>query len=126
MLIAYLSLTGNVRRFVEKTQMNSLEINYNAPCEEVHEPFIVIVPSYDDNITDIVSSFVSFKANLNYLIGFVGSGNLNFDNEFCFNAKDLAKKFNKPLLYTFEFSGTEKDVIDFKKEVNQFASAGTK
>lgn len=126
MLIVYLSLTGNVRSFVKRTELESVEINYSDPLFEVHESFIMIAPSYDDDITDIISSFLNYKNNLDYLVGFVGSGNLNFDHNYCFNARDLAQKYQKPLLFTFEFSGTDEDVIYFKKEVNQLASTGIK
>ncbi|KGA96931.1 ribonucleotide reductase stimulatory protein [Alkalihalobacillus alcalophilus ATCC 27647 = CGMCC 1.3604] len=126
MLIAYLSLTGNVREFVEKTGMKSVEINYSDPCEEMDEPFIVIVPSYDEQITEVISSFVDYQMNRSHLIGFVGSGNLNFDGDYCFNAKDLSKKYNKPLLYTFEFSGTNNDLLNFKEELNHYAGTGIK
>ncbi|KYG29643.1 class Ib ribonucleoside-diphosphate reductase assembly flavoprotein NrdI [Alkalihalobacillus trypoxylicola] len=126
MKIAYLSLTGNVRDFVEKTGLSSIEINYNGPYEEVGEPFVVIVPSYDEMITEKVSLFVQFGSNEQNLLGFIGSGNLNFDHDYCFNAKDLAKNFQKPLLYTFEFSGTPNDVYQFKEALNQYAGAGIK
>jgi len=126
MLIVYLSLTGNVRSFVKRTELDSVEISYSDPLFEVHESFVLIAPSYDDDITDIISSFIDYKNNREYLIGFVGSGNLNFDHNYCFNARDLSQKYHKPLLFTFEFSGTDGDVIYFKKEVNQLASTGIK
>lgn len=106
--------------------MDSFEINFSNPLTEVNEPFIVIAPSYDDDITEIICSFIDHKNNLKYLKGFVGSGNLNFDDKYCFNAKDLSEKYNQPLLFMFEFSGTDEDVINFKKEVKQFAISGTK
>ncbi len=115
-----------MRDFVEKTGIRSIEIHYNGPYEEVNEPFIVIVPSYDEMITETVRSFVQFGRNEEYLIGFAGSGNLNFDGDYCFNAKDLSTLFQKPLLYTFEFSGTESDVQHFKEELSHYAGAGTK
>ncbi|MED1203545.1 class Ib ribonucleoside-diphosphate reductase assembly flavoprotein NrdI [Heyndrickxia acidicola] len=121
MLIVFLSLTGNVRSFVKRTEMESLEINYTNPLLEVNESFIVMVPSYDDDISETICSFINYKNNVTYLKGFVGSGNLNFDDKYCFNAKELSKIYNKPLLFTFEFSGTNEDVINFKKEVEQFA-----
>lgn len=126
MLIVYLSLSGNVRNFVERTELEAMEINYSDPLFEVQEPFVLIAPSYDEDITEIISQFIDYKNNQEYLIGFVGSGNLNFDQNYCFNARDLAEKYHKPLLFTFEFSGTDEDVIYFKKEVNQLASTGIK
>lgn len=106
--------------------MKSIEMNYTNPFIEVNEDFIVIAPSYDDDITELISSFIDYKNNIIHLKGFVGSGSLNFDDKYCFNAKDLSKKYNKPLLFTFEFSGTDEDIINFKKEVKQFAITRTK
>lgn len=120
MLIVYMSLTGNVRRFVEDTGMRSIEIQYANPLREIDEDFIIIVPTYDDDITETMSEFIDYKNNLSHLKGFVGSGNLNFDNLYCFNAVDLSNKYNKPLIFKFEFSGTNNDIINFKKELSKF------
>jgi protein involved in ribonucleotide reduction len=117
MLIVYLSLSGNVRSFVNRIGMNNVEINYSNPLTEVNEDYILITPTYDDEITDIVSDFIDYKNNMSHLVGFVGSGNLNFNEGYCFNAKNLSKKYNKPLIFTFEFSGTDNDVMELKKEV---------
>lgn len=125
MKIAYLSLSGNVKSFVEKVGIESLEINYSNPFQQIDEDFIVIAPSYDDEITHIISQFIEYKHNKGHLIGFVGSGNLNFDKDYCFNAKDLSKKYSKPLLMTFEIQGTEKDVLKFKEEVEKIGITKT-
>ena len=119
MKLVYLSLTGNVRRFVSKVGMDSVELNYSNPLTEIDEDFIVIAPSYDDEITDIFSEFIEYKENINYLIGFVGSGNLNWEDKYCFNAKDLALKYSKPFIFGFELEGTENDIIRFKEEVDK-------
>ncbi|WP_342540726.1 class Ib ribonucleoside-diphosphate reductase assembly flavoprotein NrdI [Heyndrickxia sp. FSL K6-6286] len=126
MLIVYLSLTGNVRNFVRRTSFDSFELSYTNPLSEINEDFIVIAPSYDDDITEIISSFIDYKNNQDYLKGFVGSGSLNYDDKYCFNAKDLSLKYRKPLIFTFEFSGTDNDIINFKKEVNEFGIASVK
>lgn len=117
MLIVYLSLTGNVKRFVNNLDINSIEIKASEYKKKVEDKFIIIVPTYDDEITDIASQFIDYENNVDYLIGFVGSGNMNFDNNYVFNAKDLSKKYNKPLIYSFEYSGTDMDLINFKREV---------
>ncbi|MDE1407111.1 class Ib ribonucleoside-diphosphate reductase assembly flavoprotein NrdI [Bacillus sp. FSL W8-0445] len=120
MLLVFVSLTGNVRNFVGRVGMDSLELDYSNPLTEVDEDYIVVTPSYDDDLTDVISEFIEYKDNLKHLVGFVGSGNRNFDDEYCFNARDLSNKYNKPLIFKFEFSGTEKDITDFKKEVQKF------
>lgn len=119
MKLVYLSLTGNVRKFVSKVGWDSVELNYTNPLTEVNEDYIVIVPSYDDEITEIVSDFIEYKDNMRYLVGFVGSGNKNWDEFYCFNAKDLSLKYSKPFIFDFELDGIDKDIIEFKKEVDK-------
>lgn len=105
--------------------MESISIDSNNPFVEIHTKFILIVPTYDNEITEIVSEFIDYKGNEFYLQGIVGSGNRNFGESFCFNAKELAKKYKKPLLMTFELSGTEQDVAKFKEEVEQIGITKT-
>jgi protein involved in ribonucleotide reduction len=126
MLIVYLSLSGNVRNFVKRVEMDSVELEYTNPLTEVNEDYIVIAPSYDDEITDIISEFIDYKNNLDYLVGFVGSGNINYNKSFCFNAVDLSNKYSKPLIFTFELKGTDNDILEFKKEVDRVEIARTK
>lgn len=122
MLLVYLSLTGNVRRFVNETKMKHVEIDFSNPLIEVNEDFVVIVPSYDNEITETMSEFIDYKNNKSFLKGISGSGSLNYNDKYCFNAKDLAVKYNKPLVYQFEFFGTSKDIEQFKKEVTLLGS----
>ncbi|MGV4321137.1 class Ib ribonucleoside-diphosphate reductase assembly flavoprotein NrdI [Bacillus mojavensis] len=126
MILVYLSLTGNVENFVERVGMKSVKLDHSNPFLEINEDFILITPTYNDDLTDTLSDFVDHENNLNHLIGFVGSGNRNFDKSFCFNAKDLSYKYSKPLIFTFEFSGTDYDIIEFKKEVEKVEIARTK
>lgn len=120
MILVYLSLTGNVKSFVKSTGMNSIELVYSSPLVDVNESFVLIIPSYDQEITEIASDFISYKDNLQNLVGVVGSGNTNFDKDYCFNAKEVSKKFSKPLIFTFEFSGTDQDISKFKEELSKF------
>lgn len=122
MKIVYLSLTGNVRSFVQQVGLDSVELDYFNPLTEVNDDYIIITPSYDDEITNVISKFIDYENNINHLIGFAGSGNRNFDNGYCFNAMDLSEKYNKPLIFKFEFSGTNKDINEFKKEVDEYCN----
>jgi protein involved in ribonucleotide reduction len=128
MQLVYLSLTGNIRKFVEENLgvEDAIELSYSDPLTEVNEDYILIVPSYDDETTDVVCEFIDHENNLEHLVGVVGSGNTNFDDGYCFSAKEISKKYNKPLIFCFEFSGTETDIINFKKEVEKVEIARTK
>lgn len=118
MKIVYFSVTGQTRRFVQKLNYSNIyEINAAAPFYEVGEPFILIVPTYDQEITEAVDDFLSYQTNPQNFKGVVGTGNRNFAELFIFTAKDIAKKYQVPLLYAFEFSGTAIDVENLKKVV---------
>lgn len=117
MMVVYLSLSGNVERFVDRLSVKSLKLSPSRTANRIDEPFVMIVPTYDQEITDIISDFIDFGGNEQYLIGFVGSGNRNFNKEYVFNAKNLSRKYNKPLLFHFEFSGTDRDLVNFKRDV---------
>ncbi|MGD1416506.1 class Ib ribonucleoside-diphosphate reductase assembly flavoprotein NrdI [Bacillus stercoris] len=123
MKIAYLSFTGNVRSFVNRVDMDSVELDMSNPFIKMDEDFIVITPSYSNELINVISEFVDYKDNIDRLVGFVGSGNKNWDISYCFVAKDLATKYNKPFIFDFELSGTENDIREFKKEVESIAIA---
>lgn len=125
MLLVYMSLTGNVRNFIERVGMKSYEINPINPLFEVDEDYIIVIPSYVGYINDEVEDFVEYKNNIDYLVGFASSGNLNFNDLYCINAKQLSEKYNKPILFQFEYMGTDKDIIDFKKEVKKIEISKT-
>lgn len=119
MLLVYMSITGNVKDFVERVGMDSYELNPANPYKEINEDYIVVVPSYVGLIDEDVIDFVDYKNNLKYLKGFASSGNLNFNDLYCVNAKFLSNKYKKPIVFTFEYSGTDRDVENFKREVGK-------
>ncbi|WP_025729058.1 class Ib ribonucleoside-diphosphate reductase assembly flavoprotein NrdI [Atopobacter phocae] len=120
MLVVYMSLTGQTRKFVQKLPYETLEITLaNAFDLEVHQPYIIVAPTYDVEATDILNDFIETGNNQAYLKGVCGSGNLNFNDLYCFTAKDLARDYHVPLLHCFEFQGNEKDVEIVKEKVNE-------
>ena len=126
MLVAYISLTGNTRRFVEKLDMKSLEINQMQPEVEVNEDYVFILPTYSDTLTDIAEQFITYKNNKKYLKGIIGGGEKNFGTKCVFSAKDLSKRLNVPIIFDFEKSGNNVDVEKFKKEVYRIEITKTK
>ncbi len=117
MKIIYFSVTGQTRRFIKKLgpTVDATEIDPVDPLFMVNEPFVLIVPTYEDEITYPVTEFLEYANNAASLKGIVGTGNRNF-------AELLAKKFNVPVLYSFEFNGTPTDVQNFKEAVNKLES----
>ncbi len=119
MKVVYMSMTGQTRRFVKKLNMNSLEIHPGNAFQEIFEPYIVIVPTYDCEVTEIMNDFIETGQNQQYLKGVAGSGNLNFNELFCYTAKDLAREYQVPLIHCFEFQGTDRDVQIIKEQVSE-------
>ncbi|KMT41278.1 class Ib ribonucleoside-diphosphate reductase assembly flavoprotein NrdI [Melissococcus plutonius] len=122
MKIVYFSVTGQTKRFINKLNLPSYEIDPSDPYVKMNESYILIVPTYDKEITEIVNDFIEYEDNQDYCQGVAGSGNRNFAHLFVYTAKDIAHDYNVPLLFAFEFSGTNEDVTSFKKVVNQFES----
>ncbi|MBM7689355.1 ribonucleotide reductase stimulatory protein [Enterococcus ureilyticus] len=122
MKIVYFSVTGQTRRFIKKLDLAACEIEPANPFFEINEPFVLVVPTYDQEITEVVNDFLDYKNNQEYLQGVAGGGNLNFADLFVYTAKDIARDYNVPMLFAFEFSGTNEDVESFKKVVNELES----
>lgn len=120
MKIVYFSLTGQTRRFIKKLDLPAYEIVQ--PFFEIQEPFVLVVPTYEIEITKVVNDFMEYKDNKEFCKGVVGGGNRNFADLFVFTAKDIARNYGVQLLYSFEFSGTDEDVKNFKKVVMEIES----
>lgn len=122
MKIVYFSVTGQTRRFIKKLDLAAYEIEPANPFFEINEPFILIVPTYDKEITEVVNDFLDYKSNREQIQGVAGGGNRNFAELFIYTANDIARDYNVPMLFAFEFSGTNEDVESFKKVVNELES----
>lgn len=123
MKIVYFSLTGQTRKFVQKLDMDLLELNPTNPFVSINEPFVIVAPTYEKEATEILNDFIETADNKQYFKGVAGGGNLNFGQLFVFTAKDLAKDYDVPLLHTFEFQGNDEDVKKLKKAVNDLGKA---
>lgn len=84
MLLVYMSIVGNTRRFVNKFDYPLLEISEANCFTEVDQDFIMIVPTYEIEVTDIMNDFIETGANLTHCQGVIGGGNRNFNDLFCF------------------------------------------
>jgi protein involved in ribonucleotide reduction len=121
-----MTITGNVQSFVDRVGMDSIEISPADPLIEVNEDYIIVIPSYVGELNDDAREFIEYKDNQKHLVGFVGSGNLNFgDDLYCINARELSEIYDKPVIFKFEYEGTEKDIEQFKKEVDKIEIART-
>ncbi|MGO0707830.1 class Ib ribonucleoside-diphosphate reductase assembly flavoprotein NrdI [Bacillus velezensis] len=114
MLIAYYSLTGNVRRFVAKTGLAAVEIK---PSLMIAEPFVCVTGTYGfGQVAGTVSDFLA--NNSEYLAGVAASGNRNWGDNFGKAADVIAAQYGVPAVGRFELAGTDADVRQFIERVN--------
>jgi protein involved in ribonucleotide reduction len=108
MKVAFASMTGNVKRFAENLEFETIHIKEDTV---INEPFVLITYTTGFGLVPKeVQAFLQNDVNAKNLVAVVGSGNRNWGNMFCGGAKTVAKQYNVPLLHTFEMSGYESDV----------------
>ncbi|OTN90071.1 nrdI protein [Enterococcus sp. 7E2_DIV0204] len=131
MNIFYISISGNTRSFVQRlaiyaadkynTQINIKEIHENSVFKDEHAPFFTFVPTYLDGgngvdngdteiLTETMREYLEYHGNYRYCLGVVGSGNKNFNHQYCLTAKQYAQKFGFPFLADYELRGTQEDL----------------
>lgn len=134
--ILFISISGNTRNFVANLQayaklqheqdatsplIESKEISEASPETQEKEPYFCFVPTYleggngldngtQEIMTDALREYIEYKDNAKYCLGIVGSGNKNFNNQYCLTAKQYAEEFNAPFLTDYELRGTDSDV----------------
>lgn len=118
MLIIYYSLTGNVRRFIQKidhTNVLSLE-----QAEGITEPYIIVTGTIGfGEIPDPVKQFLDrHRTNL---IAVAASGNRNWGQNFARAGDLISSTYHVPLLMKFELHGNEKDVKEFNIKVEEIS-----
>lgn len=145
MNILYISISGNTRAFVrhlmeyaqEQHQVDNTlpeitlkEIHENSDFEQETEPFFTFVPTYleggngiDNGDTEILTEtmreYLDFQNNYQFCLGVVGSGNKNFNNQYCLTAKQYAQQFGFPFLADYELRGTPTDVAQIYQTLTQ-------
>ena len=100
------SLTGNVRRFVERLPFEAVCIS-EAPT--VDSPFIFV--TYTTGFGNVPPASVEFLLKYgDYLVGVASSGNRNWGENFGKAANHISDAFDVPILLKFELSGTNNDI----------------
>lgn len=118
--IYYVSITGNVKRFVKKTGLNGININ---EIKSVSKKGIFITPTI--GVGEIPRESLEFVTkNHKKIIGLVGSGNKNWGSAYCAAVDKLSERFNIPVLMKFELQGTNETVNKFKEIYNEISKAG--
>ena len=115
MKIVYDSKTGNVKRFINKLNMEAIKIEENLI---ITEPFILV--TYTCGFGDIPPKVLDFLLENNkYLYGVSASGNRNWGSNFARSADTIANAYSVPIVSKFELSGTKTDIDYFIRRVRE-------
>lgn len=135
MNILYISISGNTRAFVKRLEayaveqhqldpknplISSKEIFENSPFEIESAPFFTFVPTYLEGgngvdsgdteiLTEVMREYLEYEDNFKHCLGVVGSGNKNFNYQYCLTAKQYSEAFKFPFLADYELRGTTAD-----------------
>ncbi len=146
MYIIYTSISGNTRsfatrikRFSEKKHAENTdfpiiqlkEINDNSLPEEEKEPFFALVPTYleggngvesgtQEILTESLREHIEYEENQTLCLGIIGSGNKNFNHQYCLTAKQYATSFNVPFVADFELRGNNHEIETIYLQLCQF------
>ncbi|KRN18619.1 flavoprotein NrdI [Lacticaseibacillus camelliae DSM 22697 = JCM 13995] len=133
--LLYISISGNTRAFANhlaeyaKTQHQANAEQPLIHLEEVSDatqnegetaPYFVMIPTYLDGgngidngfhelMTTAMGDYLREPGNAAWCRGIIGSGNRNFNEQYCLTAKEYCKEFNVPFLADYELRGTDKD-----------------
>ncbi len=130
--IIYISLSGNTQSFVKRLTEH-LSSHYSLDTETINikdlnhktfpitTTFVAILPTYLEGgngidsgdveiLTNPLGDFIATYDNYKHCLGIIGSGNRNFNEQYCLTAKQYAKRFGFPMLGDFELRGTSADI----------------
>jgi len=111
LIVVYYSLTGNVRRFIEKTGLPAIELR---PELIVNEPFILVTPTIGfGQVPEVVAEFL--RLNQRGLRAVAASGNRNWGPSYAGAADVISEQYGVPIALKFELAGTAADVINFRE-----------
>ncbi|MCL0312546.1 class Ib ribonucleoside-diphosphate reductase assembly flavoprotein NrdI [Apilactobacillus sp. TMW 2.2459] len=134
--VLYISIEGNTKNFIknlseyaknehnqdeQKPVINAKEISEQTDFSNETDNFFAFVPTYLDGgngidngvkelMTNVLGEYIHYNNNARKCIGVVGSGNRNFNEQYCLTARRYAKVFNCDLVADFELRGTSRDV----------------
>ncbi len=115
MIVAYDSMTGNVKRFIKKIQLPSVQIREDM---KIDEDFILVTYTTGFGyVPEKVNKFL--EKNYLYLRGVSASGNRNWGENFAASADKVSGKYHVPIVSKFELAGTNRDVEQFMEGVGK-------
>ena len=136
--VYYISLSGNTTSFLkgldhyfqQEYQKRLKYINVKDLVKDgkslafdIKEPYLEGGNGIDTGDTEILTTplrqLIAYSKNREYCLGIVGSGNRNFNKQFCLTAYQYARDFGFPVLDEFELKGTETDVKRIAEKIDR-------
>lgn len=119
--IYYDSITGNVKRFVDKiSKYGDFEIIKISPNVEVTKPsHLITFTTGIGNVSKNTKLFLAYKDNYKMIKTITSSGNMNWGAMFGLAADKISRRYNIELLMKFELSGTRVDVERYVEKIKE-------
>ncbi|KRO14757.1 ribonucleotide reductase protein nrdi [Lactiplantibacillus xiangfangensis] len=150
--IIFISIEGNTRSFVTgmqdyaKTQHAADESNPLITLKEISEqsefeietkPYFAFVPTYLDGgngidngvkelMTNVLGEYLNYDQNPDLCLGVVGSGNRNFNDQYCLTARRYAEQLDTDFIADYELRGTSVDTERIYNVMKERLAAYTK
>ena len=133
--ILYISIAGNTQSFVDNLedyaeQQHQLdannplivkkEITDQTDFESETDPYFAFVPTYLDGgngidngvkelMTNVLGEYIAYKDNRKLCLGVIGSGNRNFNEQYCLTARRCASDYGFEMIDDYELRGNSPD-----------------
>ncbi|WP_020007033.1 class Ib ribonucleoside-diphosphate reductase assembly flavoprotein NrdI [Salinicoccus albus] len=116
MRIAFYSMTGNVRRFIDnagvRDEYDVFEITPGSKETVLDDPFVLVTPTYGfGGVPAQVEAFL--EVNSSNLKGVASSGNRNWGAHYAQAGQEISGTYNVPLMMKFELHGTPAEREEF-------------
>lgn len=127
MIVYFSGASGFTHKFVEKLELPAVRIPLMAkevPDFLVDEEFVLITPTYESKTQGFlprqVAQFLNNPDNRAKMRAVIGTGNMNFGEDYAIAADKISEKVGIPVLYRLELAGTEEDVEIVKEGLKNF------
>lgn len=133
--IIYISVAGNTQSFVddltdyaEKMHQNdtsnpliiSKEVTDQTDFADETQPYFAFVPTYLDGgngidngvkelMTNTLGEYIAYHDNRKFCLGVIGSGNRNFNEQYCLTARRYAQDYGFEMIDDYELRGNSND-----------------
>src|SRR5699024_7029004 len=120
MKVVYFSFSGNVRRFIKRTELTDvMELTQNNCSERIEEPFVLVTGTIGfGEVRQPVQSFLDVNEDL--LKAVAAGRNRNWRRNVAKAGRCISERYQVPLLLKLEVQGTANDVNEFKEKVGNF------